>query len=76
MPRMAIYEALGCRRSYNKRRGLVFYRLEEKAFVETEISVAFRQVSSVQLNRFLAARQRQGENQVIRAVREWVRGLG
>lgn len=75
--RMAIYEALGVPEvwRYTKQRGLVFYRLEGGAYMETEASVAFQQVSSVQLNGFLAARQRQGENQVIRMVRDWVREL-
>ncbi len=75
--RMAIYEALGVPEvwRYTKRQGLVFYRLDGNAYVEAEVSVAFGQVSSVQLNAFLAARQHKGENQVIRAVRDWVRGL-
>ncbi|MGF1515465.1 MAG: Uma2 family endonuclease [Elainellaceae cyanobacterium] len=72
--RMAIYEALEVPEMwrYTKRRGLVIYQLQAGQYAETETSVAFQQVSVAQLNEFLLARQRQGENQVIRAVRNWI----
>lgn len=75
--RMAIYEALGVPEvwRYTKQRGLVLYRLEAGQYQETQLSVAFQKVSSVQLNGFLTERQRQGENQVIRTVRNWAREL-
>ncbi|MGF1514822.1 MAG: Uma2 family endonuclease [Elainellaceae cyanobacterium] len=74
--RMVIYEALGVPEvwRYTKRR-LVIYRLEAEQYAETDTSVAFPQVSSARLNDFLVARQRQGENQVIREVRRWIQGL-
>jgi Uma2 family endonuclease len=76
--RMEIYLALAVSEvwRYTKRRGLVIYQLTSCIYNESEISVAFPQISATQLNEFLGQRQTQGENQVIRSVRRFVQDLG
>ncbi|PSN16012.1 hypothetical protein C7271_20475 [filamentous cyanobacterium CCP5] len=72
--RMNIYQDLGVPEvwRYTKQRGLVIYQLRSQGYAETETSMAFPQVSLVELNVFLTQRQSQSENQVIRAVRSWI----
>lgn len=58
---------------YTKRRGLAIYQLQLGESVESESSAALPQLTAAKLNEFLAQRQTKSENQVIRAVRRWVR---
>jgi Uma2 family endonuclease len=73
--RLEIYQALNVPEvwRYTKRRGVVIYTLENNQYVEAEGSRAFSKVTADKLNDFLQQRQSQSENQVIRAVREWMR---
>lgn len=75
--RMEIYGALGIPEiwRYTKRRGLVIYQLTAGRYGESEASGALPQVSAAQLNLFLAQRQTQSENQVMRSVRSWIQPL-
>lgn len=70
---MEIYEALGVLEvwRYTKHQRLMIYQLNADGYEQAENSVAFPQVSGVQLNKFLAQRQSQSENQVMRSVRNW-----
>jgi Uma2 family endonuclease len=75
--RIEIYEALGVPEvwRYTKRRGVAIYQLQSGHYAESEGSVAFPQVTATRLNQFLEQRQSQTENQVIRAVRNWIQQL-
>lgn len=74
--RLEIYEAIGVPEvwRYTKRRGLVIYQLAAQHYQESDTSAAFPKVTTAQLNEFLSLRQTQSENQVIRAVRQWILG--
>ncbi len=73
--RMTIYQALGISEvwRYTKRHGVEIYQLQANGYSQFEVSASFPQLSATQLNQFLAQRQTQGENQVIRSVRDWIR---
>lgn len=75
--RREIYQTLGVPEVwlYTKSRGLVIYELKSDSYHESNQSVAFPQISVVQLNKFLEQRQTQGENQVIRKVRNLIKNL-
>lgn len=72
--RLSIYQALGIPEvwRYTKRYGLEIYQLQASGYAKTEASIALPQLTATRLNEFLALRQTQGENQVIRAVRDWI----
>lgn len=73
--RVAIYQALEIPEvwRYTKRHGLEIYQLQASDYVKTEASLALPKLTATRLNEFLALRQTQGENQVIRSVRDWIR---
>ena len=73
--RMLIYQALGVAEiwQYTKRGGVDIFHLQTERYVRSDKSQAFPLLSADQLNEFLAQRQVQGANQVIRSVRKWAR---
>ncbi|MEL6325897.1 MAG: Uma2 family endonuclease [Cyanobacteria bacterium J06626_23] len=73
--RTQIYQALGVLEvwRYTQRQGLVMYQLQSGTYIRQDTSLAFSTLSTQQLNLFLAQRQTQSENQVIRAVRDWAK---
>lgn len=73
--RVAIYQALKIPEvwRYTKRHGLEIYHLQSNEYVKADASLALPQLTATQLNKFLELRQTQGENQVIRSVRNWIR---
>ena len=73
--RVAIYQALEIPEvwRYTKRHGLEVYQLQASGYVKTEASLALPKLTATRINEFLALRQTQGENQVIRSVRDWIR---
>lgn len=75
--RIEIYQALGVLEvwRYTKRRGVTIYQLQSEGYAESEGSVALPGVTAARLNEFLAQRQTQTENQVIRDVRRWIQEL-
>ena len=72
--RLEIYKAIAIAEvwCYTKQRGVTIYQWRSGEYAEVQASVAFPQVTTDQLNRFLQQRQTQSENQVIRAVRSWI----
>ena len=73
--RLQIYQALGIAEiwQYTKQKGLRIYHWQSNRYVESSVSLAFPKMTVERLNQFLEQRQNQSENQVIRAVRTWVR---
>ena len=73
--RVAIYQALEIPEvwRYTKRHGPEIYHLQSNEYVKADASLALPQLTATQLNKFLELRQTQGENQVIRSVRDWTR---
>jgi Uma2 family endonuclease len=72
--RLEIYQALEVPEiwHYTKRRGVVIYQLENGVYQESETSLAFPRIGAQPLNHFLEQRQTQGENQVIRSLRNFL----
>ncbi|MEM9482270.1 MAG: Uma2 family endonuclease [Cyanobacteria bacterium P01_F01_bin.116] len=75
--RLEIYQALGIAEvwRYTKREGLTIYQLQTNGYRTVANSLAFSAVTAAQLNDFLAQRQSQTENQVIRSVRLWTQTI-
>ncbi|MEM9219151.1 MAG: Uma2 family endonuclease [Cyanobacteria bacterium P01_F01_bin.150] len=75
--RMHIYQALKVPEvwRYTKQKGLIIYHLIEDGYQELSPSQIFPNLSSDVLNTFLEQRQTQSENQVIRAVRQWIQSI-
>ena len=75
--RLEIYQDLGVPEiwRYTKRQGLIIYQLQAGRYQEMAVSVALPAVTTAQLNQFLVQRQTQTENQVIRAVRQWIQSM-
>ena len=69
-----MYKILGVAEvwQYTKQEGVQMYALEQGEYMKIEASAAFPRLSANKLNEFLEMRQTQSENQVIRALRNWV----
>ena len=73
--RMSIYRALGIAEvwQYTKRNSVVIHRLAKNDYAEASASLAFAQLTTVQLNQFLS--DYQDDIQLTRDIRSWVRSL-
>ena len=75
--RLLIYRALGVQEvwQYTKRKGVSVLKLVDGEYTASTASGVFPRLSAEKINQFLSQRRNQSENQVIRAVRNWVQSL-